>query len=107
MKPVFFHLWGLFDHHFQQDKVVEFVLLFQQGFPEIFKEIIENSLKVEPDEGLDNCIRKYASFRLKTNDYYKENSIYYQGVAIEIMLHFLEHNNSFIKLLSKSWLTES
>jgi len=23
------------------------------------------------------------------------------------MLHFLEHNNSFIKLLSKSWLTES
>lgn len=76
-------------------------------FPNIFKQVIEESLLNENPMEVEYAIRRYSSFCTSTSSFYMNNPLRNTGVGIDIMLEYNEHQNPLIRFSSRAWLSNS
>ena len=100
-------LWSLLDFHYDQNKVCELLILFQEYYSDVFKTIVSNSFKVTSITEKENAIRRFASFWKLAGEFHRSSPFLTSGIGLFIMLEFLENDNPLLRHTSKSWLVDS
>ncbi|KRW99885.1 hypothetical protein PPERSA_12561 [Pseudocohnilembus persalinus] len=100
---IFRHLWSFLDFHFQEKKIIDFIIIIMQEYPDIYESVINQEFEEHPD----TCVLRYSTFFSQTNDFYKRNSKQNQGIGLIPMLTLLEDQNPLIRQSCRSWLTDA
>ena len=100
-------LWNLLDHHYDQNKICELLILFQAHYSDVFRKIVSKSFKVTSITEKENAIRRFASFWKVAGEFYRNSPFLTSGIGLFIMMDFLDNDNPLLRHTSKSWLIDS